>query len=176
MIRKQRILRTEIQTLLISKDLKLQNKNFWMVTSLHRAVLYIVAKKNSAVHSWAIPTCNSNTRFLPNRFHILWYGISKYMFRINFQITRPVILYATARWDCSVDHRETRRRYSSFGKTWGLTLQCAATSAYTHTVKPKVPCRTILQHVKDTLRYFRYWWAKFSLLRPFLLLDLDVCW
>jgi hypothetical protein len=37
-------------------------------------------------------------------------------------------------------------------------------------VKPEVWCHKILQHVKDPLRYFRYWYATFSLLRPFLLL------
>jgi hypothetical protein len=41
-------------------------------------------------------------------------------------------------------------------------------------VKSEVPRRKILRHVKDPLRYFRYWQAKFSLLRPFLLLAPDV--
>jgi hypothetical protein len=41
-------------------------------------------------------------------------------------------------------------------------------------VNLEVPCRKILQHVKDPLRYFRYWQEKFSLLHPFLLLVPDV--
>jgi hypothetical protein len=41
-------------------------------------------------------------------------------------------------------------------------------------VKPEVPCRKILRHVKHPLRYFRHRWAKFLLLRPFLLLGSDV--
>jgi hypothetical protein len=37
-------------------------------------------------------------------------------------------------------------------------------------VKPEAPCRKILRHIKDPLTHFRCWYAKFSLLLPFLLL------
>jgi hypothetical protein len=48
------------------------------------------------------------------------------------------------------------------------------THSFAWEVKPEVPCCKILRHVKDPLRYYRYWYAKFSLLRPFLLFAPDV--
>jgi hypothetical protein len=45
-----------------------------------------------------------------------------------------------------------------------------STPSFGWEVKPEVSCRKTSWHVKDPLRYFRYWYAKFSLLYPFLLL------
>jgi hypothetical protein len=53
-------------------------------------------------------------------------------------------------------------------------IKIRSTSSFGWEVKPEVPCRKILRHVKDPLRYFRYWYAKSSLLRPFLKLASDV--
>jgi hypothetical protein len=53
-------------------------------------------------------------------------------------------------------------------------IKIRSTHSFACEVKPQAPCRKILRHVKDLLRYFRYWYAKFSLLRPFLLLAPDV--
>jgi hypothetical protein len=52
-------------------------------------------------------------------------------------------------------------------------IKIRSTPSFGGGLKP-VPCRKILLHVKDPLRNFRYWYAKFSLLRPFLLLAPDV--
>jgi hypothetical protein len=49
-------------------------------------------------------------------------------------------------------------------------IKIGSTPSFRWEVKPEIPFRKILQHVKDPLRYYRYWYAKFSLLRPFLLL------
>jgi hypothetical protein len=37
-------------------------------------------------------------------------------------------------------------------------------------IKPECPWRKSLRHVKHALTYLRYWYAKFSLVRPFLVL------
>jgi hypothetical protein len=52
-------------------------------------------------------------------------------------------------------------------------IKICSTPYFGWELKPEVPCRKILRHVKDPLRYIRYWEAKFSLLRPFLLLAPD---
>jgi hypothetical protein len=36
-------------------------------------------------------------------------------------------------------------------------IQIRSTPSFGWEVKPEVPCRKILRHVKDPLRYFRYW-------------------
>jgi hypothetical protein len=53
-------------------------------------------------------------------------------------------------------------------------IKIRSTPSFGWEVKPEVPCRKILRHFKDPWRYFRYWWAKFSILRSFLLLVPDV--
>jgi hypothetical protein len=53
-------------------------------------------------------------------------------------------------------------------------IKVCSTPSFGWEVKPEVPCRKILRHVKDPLRYFRYWYEKFSLLLPFLILAPDV--
>jgi hypothetical protein len=53
-------------------------------------------------------------------------------------------------------------------------IKIRSTPSFVWEVKPDVPCRKISRHVKNPLRYFRYWEAKFSLLRPFTLLATDV--
>jgi hypothetical protein len=41
-------------------------------------------------------------------------------------------------------------------------------------VKPEAPCRETLRRVKGPLTCLRYWYAKFLLLRPFLLLAMSL--
>jgi hypothetical protein len=53
-------------------------------------------------------------------------------------------------------------------------IKIRSTLSFGWEVKLEVPCRKILRHVKDSLRYFRHRYAKFSLLRPFILLVPDV--
>jgi hypothetical protein len=36
-------------------------------------------------------------------------------------------------------------------------IKIRSTPCFGWEIKPEVPCRKILQHVKDPLRYFRYW-------------------
>jgi hypothetical protein len=53
-------------------------------------------------------------------------------------------------------------------------IKIRSTPSFGWEVKPEVLCHKILQHVKDPLRYFGYEKARFSLLRPFLLLAPDI--
>jgi hypothetical protein len=52
---------------------------------------------------------------------------------------------------------------------WGA-IKIRSTPSFGWEVKPEVPCRKILWHVKDPSRYLRYWQANSSFLRPFFLL------
>jgi hypothetical protein len=54
-------------------------------------------------------------------------------------------------------------------------IKIRSTPSFGWEVKAEVTCRKIVRLVKDLLRYFRYWQAKFSFLRPFLLLSPDIC-
>jgi hypothetical protein len=56
-------------------------------------------------------------------------------------------------------------------------IKISSTPFFRWEVKPEVPCLKILRHVKHPLTYLRYWYAKFSILRPFLLLaPRCICW
>jgi hypothetical protein len=62
----------------------------------------------------------------------------------------------------------------SRGDEFLRAIKIRNTPSFGRELNPEVPCRKILWHVKNPLRYFKCWWAKFSILHPFLLLAPDV--
>jgi hypothetical protein len=58
----------------------------------------------------------------------------------------------------SVLHTRPKGRGFKPGKGDGFLreIKIRSTPSFGWEVKPEVPCRKILQHVKETLRYFRY--------------------
>jgi hypothetical protein len=61
--------------------------------------------------------------------------------------------------------------------TQGSPLKIRSTPSFGWEVKPEAACHKILRHVKDPLTYLRYWFTKFLLLRPYLLLaQRYLCW
>jgi hypothetical protein len=54
-------------------------------------------------------------------------------------------------------------------------IKIRSTPSFGWEVKPEVPCRNILRHVKDPLRYLRYWIDKILTPSSILLLAPDVC-
>jgi hypothetical protein len=56
-------------------------------------------------------------------------------------------------------------------------IKIRSTPCFGWKVKAEAPCRKIVRLVKDPLTYLRYWYTKFSLFRPFLLLaPRCLCW
>jgi hypothetical protein len=56
------------------------------------------------------------------------------------------------------------RKFKSCQERWIFlrAIKICSTTSFGEEVKPSASCHKILQHVKDSLRYNRYWWVIFS--------------